>query len=289
MMADFQVVDMKDLIPAERPTQSVVMMDPNEIEFADVGPPPTPQLMLSIRQYGIQVPLTVIDLNDDATEPNFFLIAGRRRLKCALEIDLECVPVLIQTDVNIDTTILTDHAHRHANPAAELAAIERLQEEGHTEKQIAAASGMSVGTIRARLRLRSLCAELRDAFDSGKITLGVAEGLVKLSRDEQTTLAVQFEETGMLTSKDVKNARRVQRAASLDDLDFDDLPPINADTSEQQAKDRASLDQFIELTGSDPTNAQSLAGVGIACIDVGRIEDAREVFQRILELQRQSA
>jgi ParB/RepB/Spo0J family partition protein len=281
MSPNIDVVTLDDLLPAERPAQRLEQISPDDIDFDDIGPDPTPDFKRSILQRGIQVPITVID-----ADGRYFLIAGRRRLKCAIEIGMETVPALIQTDVEADSALLTDHAQRHANPAAELASIERLLSRGYDEKKIAAATGMTVGTIRARLKLQSLNAELRDAFDDGKLSLAAAEQLVKLPVDVQTDLAIQYEETGELSVKDIRERRRVQRSQALDATPFDDLTALETTSAEPaQQSTASSLDQFIALVGANPTSARDLASVGIACFDTGRVEDVRDILQRIMELQ----
>ena len=54
-----------------------------------------------------------------------------------------------------------------------------------TVKEIAAQTGMSVQTVRRRLRLRSLTPALRAAFDHGRITASVAEAAARLPEPEQ--------------------------------------------------------------------------------------------------------
>jgi ParB/RepB/Spo0J family partition protein len=242
---------------------------------------------------GVQTPITVQQNTSEhwnATERQFKLIAGRRRVRASVEVGLTSIPALIYPAGFRNTMLLTDHAQRHANPAAELRAIEELQEQGYDEKAISQATGMAIGTIRNRLKLTSLCAELRDAFDVGDITLQIAEGLTKLSVEDQTSLAMQYVENGYLTSKDVRDMRRVSRETAMTEMDFDDgtgdTLPVNADSpNDQTANTRASLDQFITMMGTNPDSPQELAAVGIACVDTGRWEDVREILQRILDLQ----
>ena len=78
------------------------------------------------------------------------------------------------------------HASRSASPASELEAIETIlaiagaDGETATVKQIAAQTGLSVQTVRRRVRLRSLIADLRRAFDEGRIPASVAEAAARL-------------------------------------------------------------------------------------------------------------
>jgi hypothetical protein len=97
------------------------------------------------------------------------------------------------------------HASRTTSPASELRAIECIlqadgsPDEAMTVKEIAAQTGMSVQTVRRRLRLRTLTAGLRAAFDEGWITSGIAEAAARLSDEQQTRLERELEEEGRLT------------------------------------------------------------------------------------------
>lgn len=297
-MPDFTVLEREDLLPADLPDTRLERIEIADIEYEDIGPPPRPELMRSIRAVGVQTPITVqqeehVGINPDGDDETIFkykLITGRRRLRASLEVGLTDIPALIYPAGFRNTMMLTDHAQRHANPAAELRAIEELQQQGYGEKEISQATGMAIGTIRNRLKLTHLCAELREAFDVGDITLQIAEGLTKLSVDEQTRLAIQYMEDGQLTSKDVKQARRVERNTAMSDMSFDDgtgdVEPVNGDSpADKAASKKASVDEFIVMTGLSPSSSRDLASVGIACIDTGRWEDVREILQRIMELQ----
>jgi hypothetical protein len=113
------------------------------------------------------------------------------------------------------------HASRSASPASELQAIESIlqadasADEAATVKEIAAQTGISVQTVHRRLRLRSLTAGLRAAFDEGRITAGVAEKAARLSDEQQARLEQQLDERGRLTLADVRDvARNETRAAT---------------------------------------------------------------------------
>src|SRR5215467_4516273 len=164
-MADFEIVDRADLLPTDLPDTRLEQLDVALIEFEDIGPPPRGELIRSIRAIGVQTPITVEQIEAPTDQYLYNLIAGRRRQRVALDLGFETIPALIYPSGFSKTMLLTDHAQRHANPAAELRAIEQLQEQGYTEKEIAYATGMTIGTIRNRVKLVGLCAELRHAFD----------------------------------------------------------------------------------------------------------------------------
>ena len=116
------------------------------------------------------------------------------------------------------------HASRTASPASELEAIETIlatggaESEAVTVKEIAAQTGMSVQTVRRRLRLRSLTPALRAAFDKGKITASLAEAAARLSEAHQTTLEQQLESDNRLSLADVREVARDRTAGATGEL-----------------------------------------------------------------------
>jgi hypothetical protein len=112
------------------------------------------------------------------------------------------------------------HASRSPSPASELRAIETIleaangQEEATTVKQIAAQTGLSVQTVRRRLRLRSLTPGLRDAFDRGELTARVAEAAARLPQAQQQPLQRQLAEGARLTLAHVRGLTREQTSTA---------------------------------------------------------------------------
>ena len=94
-----------------------------------------------------------------------------------------------------------------------------------TVKEIAAQTGMSVQTIRRRLRLRSLTSALRAALDQGRVTASVAEIAARLPEREQKELADELAQQGRLALPSVRHAvrkRSVEAKAELPDELFAD-------------------------------------------------------------------
>jgi ParB-like chromosome segregation protein Spo0J len=116
------------------------------------------------------------------------------------------------------------HASRSPSPSSELEAIETIlaiagaDGEAETVKQIAAQTGLSVQTVRHRLRLRSLIADLRRAFDEGLIPASVAEAAARLSAPQQQALVPQLGEAGGLTLARIREQSRQQTGAATTEL-----------------------------------------------------------------------
>jgi hypothetical protein len=75
-----------------------------------------------------------------------------------------------------------------------------------------------VQDLRRRLRLRSLTAGLRTAFDEARITASVAEAAARLSDERQRELEWRLEEGGRLTLADAREVAREQTGAATADL-----------------------------------------------------------------------
>jgi hypothetical protein len=103
------------------------------------------------------------------------------------------------------------HASRSASPASELRAIEAILKAGSadgetaTAQEIAAQTGMSIQTVRRRLRLRTLIDQLREAFDQSAIPQSIAEAAARRVDREQEMLADQLAAHSRLTLADVRD------------------------------------------------------------------------------------
>src|SRR5207302_414124 len=89
---------------------------------------------------------------------------------------------------------------------------------GHDGQEIAAQTGMSIQTVRRRLRLRSLTPVLRVAFDRGRITASVAEAAARLPEPEQKELADELAQQGRLTLSYVRHVARERSVEAKSEL-----------------------------------------------------------------------
>ncbi len=178
--------------------------------------------------------LRVVQLDSVLVRQNgnqFRLVDGRRRCKAiAIMADGDIWNTMVRADVfeadswSFDAVMaIKANTERSHNVLNELAHIEGLLRQGYTEKQIAEATGMPIGTIRKRLKLTLLTPELREALDAGRIKPSVAAKAVNLPDQKQVELA---EQEGRITGSDITEARQVQiktAVAMWDDL----LPPAD--------------------------------------------------------------
>jgi len=192
-----------------------------------VGPPPSRELVEAIRAVGVLVPIAVVVRPTRRRTPGGYdVIAGRRRIKAARLVGLERIPAVIVEAPDqgpLPDALTIQLQQQKGNPAAELRAIERLVAQGADESAISRATGMAVGTIRARLRFRRLVPGLRSAFEAGAISTHVAERSARLSVAQQEGLVETLDEKGRLISTDVHAARDARAAAALAALPLAEL------------------------------------------------------------------
>jgi ParB-like chromosome segregation protein Spo0J len=190
---------------------------------------PSVKLRELIRDLGLLQPIVVVP----SRSGRFRIVEGRRRCKAIAELaevgewpappQVQALviagPQAARREVRSGLTLAL-HASRSASPASELAAIESIlessggEDEAAAMAEIAAQTGMSVQTVRRRLRLRSLTAGLRTAFDEARVTASVAEAAARLPEEKQAELERRLQEEGRLTLADVREVARQHTCAA---------------------------------------------------------------------------
>jgi hypothetical protein len=240
------------------------------------GPAPSPQLVESIRRWGVLEPVLVravggaLAYDDPAT-----LISGRRRIKAVRALHAEYlgrlrklsasvppetllsdatvpgyravyervrafvrVPVRIVsdpegllTDGRTEVLLVATNAVRADNPQADFKALATLLDKytaaGLSERdcltRASQDTGLPVGTVKQRLRLRHLSPELGDDFLAGRLGYTVALHASRLGPEAQEVLAGKLDAGARVTLETVKDAKREAVQAVQAGL-FDDLP-----------------------------------------------------------------
>jgi ParB-like chromosome segregation protein Spo0J len=200
------------------------------------GAVPSAKLRELIHSLGLLQPVVVVP----ARSGRYRVVEGRRRCKAIAQLaeadDRRMSPTVDALIVEGRQTghrevcgglTLALHATRTASPASELQAIEAIlatrgaDSEPVTVKEIAAQTGMSVQTVRRRLRLRSLTTGLRAAFDEGRITASVAEAAARLPEAHQLALEPQLEADGRMTVASVREVARQRATVASSELPAD--------------------------------------------------------------------
>lgn len=198
------------------------------------SPPPSKQLIESIRALGVLDPIAVALDKDKLT---YHVIDGRRRVKAFRATGAsgsDFIPaVLVEGEGFTPITLgALYHSTRSANPMSDLEIIETLSQalvkEGkltipEIEQEVAKATGLAVGTVRARRKLLALEPEFRAAMKTGAVTVTIAEKLAILPAERRANLLPVLAEKGKLTMADVDQERRVGTAEATSQLPWGDF------------------------------------------------------------------
>jgi ParB family chromosome partitioning protein len=149
---------------------------------------PTPELVQSVREHGIVVPVIVRPDGD-----RYQLIAGHRRVAAARQAGLTEIPAVVRAEADLAAMELTliENLHRQdLSPLEEADGYYTLAQLGLTQKQIADKLGVSQPLVSKRLKLLMLP--------------DVARRAVELGRDDGGITIEEAVALGALPDKDIK-------------------------------------------------------------------------------------
>jgi len=145
------------------------------------------ELAASIREKGVIVPL-ICSKRDGAFE----LISGERRLRAARIAGLREVPVILRDSLErpaserLEVALIENIQREDLNPIEEAEAYRMLIENfGHTQDQVADRVGKERSTVANLLRLLNLPSKIREALQSGQISMGHARALLGVAEIER--------------------------------------------------------------------------------------------------------
>lgn len=146
------------------------------------------ELSKSIADHGIIRHLLVRPIMGDKYE----LVDGERRLKAALKLEMEEVPVIIRemTDREALELQIIDFLHKkEIHPVEECTAFMQLMlDKNYTPQIIAEKISKPVHYVEQRLSFQYLINPIRKAFEENKITIGHASLLARMQEEDQREL-----------------------------------------------------------------------------------------------------
>jgi ParB/RepB/Spo0J family partition protein len=242
-----------ELIPTTKPTAEACNIALDLIDLVSVmpGPPPSETLKRSVNSWGVLVPVIVTDSRLPGVPP-YRVVDGRRRVKAAMVAGLTSVPTVYVSEMGElpeATLSAMAHATRSANQVSDLNAIVTISRAmtvegrlnaGEIVSEIAKKTGLSVGTVKSRLLLLNLPAPIRNAIDTGKVSIAVAEQIVRLDGFRRQQLVEVLAETGKITPADVKAVKQAdakEAAAAFDWGQIDDIPGDTVDPEAEEIGD----------------------------------------------------
>lgn len=147
------------------------------------------ELANSIKIQGIIQPIIVRKIAEERYE----IIAGERRWRAAKKAGLAYVPVIIKNiddNVALAFSLIENIQRENLNPIEEALALNRFREEFQmTHDDIAKMIGRSRVSVTNTLRLLSLEFRVIEMLNQGKIDMGHARSLLKLSPEHQYQVA----------------------------------------------------------------------------------------------------
>jgi len=149
------------------------------------------ELQQSMALVGLINPITVKPLADSTYE----VVAGHRRLVCAQRLNWVDVPCrIIPADASAEAVKAHENAFREdLSPVEEAAWYAELYDQAdHDVEKVAAMVRRPLSHVERRLVLLRADQTILDALSKGDITLGVAEELARLKRDEDRAFYLGF-------------------------------------------------------------------------------------------------
>lgn len=163
------------------------------------------ELAVSIKTHGLIQPILVTPRGD-----RYLIVAGERRFRASKLAEKKTIKAIIreldETQVK-EIALLENIQRQDLNPIETARALKELGETyGWTQEALADRLGKSRSVIANTLRLLTLCPEVIDLIEKGKLSAGHARSLVVVTNPEvQLKLANQVI-NNKLTVRDMENA-----------------------------------------------------------------------------------
>ena len=181
------------------------------------------QFQTNIQLVGLlHAPLVVLEQGQgiDDPEATFRVVAGRRRVAGACRAGLTYIECHVYDALSPQMRaliVLSENMHRSPAWVEELKALVELVDEGvgMTDTELAKSLGVPVTRVREQLKLAHLPPPLLSQIFAGKMNLGTAKQLVRLSKTQQAFLASLAEMGEDITAELVEQILRRQISTGL--------------------------------------------------------------------------
>ena len=163
------------------------------------------ELASSIKTHGLIQPILVTPRNN-----RYLIVAGERRFRASMIAEMKTIKAIIKdlNDGEVKEIALLENIQRQdLNPIETARALKELGDTfGWTQEALADRLGKSRSVVANTLRLLTLCPEVIDLIEKGKLSAGHARSLVVVTNPEvQLRLAEQVINS-KLTVRDMENA-----------------------------------------------------------------------------------
>ncbi len=230
-------------------------------------------LIESIKKHGIIQPLVVTK-----TASGYQLIAGERRFKAAVMLELETVPVIVRSAEDIEKlelSLIENLQRQDLNPIEEARAFQRLIDEFNlTQEEVANRVGKKRATISNTLRLLDLPDEVQQALIDRQITAGHAKVILSVEGDnERLKLFKKVLETPLT----VRGAEDVIKGGSSKARPKSDKRIIEKDLETLDKEDR------LRKALGTKVNINNKNGRGQINIEFYSVEELEALVQKLSE------
>ncbi len=187
----------------EAPPQEIRWVDPRHIVVNPDQPRTVfdndrlDELAESIRREGLLQPLVVREREPGEYE----LVAGERRLRASLKVNLTEIPVIVRTsgpEKQLELALIENIQRQDLNPIELAQAYQKLKiDKGWTQEEVAERLGKKRSSVANTLRLLELEPPIQEALSRGEISTGHAKVLLSKPASERATLLAQILEGGL--------------------------------------------------------------------------------------------
>ena len=224
------------------------------------------QFQTNIQLVGLlHAPLVVLEQGQgiDDPEATFRVVAGRRRVAGACRAGLTYIECRVYDALSPQMRaliVLSENMHRSPAWVEELKAMVELVDEGvgMTDTELVKSLGVPITRVREQLKLAHLPPLLLSQIFAGKMNLGTAKQLVRLSKTQQAFLISLAEMGEEITAELVEQILRRQISTGLAPL--------------QEMLAQQWVESVPEIAHTNGNGNQALSMSESACIDQATLE-----------------
>lgn len=259
--------DAPALYPAAPPRAKLTGIRITDLPVEPVQPPGW--LVYSIKRRGILEPVTVLDYGDEG----YKVKSGKRRVEAARKVGVKDVPAYVfdaeDWKNGADAALsLAGNNQRSNNAVDEYEAIVDLAvKRGISVDEIAAATGITVPSVKSALKLTALPQPILDAMLGWKVKYSVCRRIALLSYRAQVALVNTLEKSGTITARDVTPFYKAEKSIQVS-ADLLKTDPIHDWTGKSLSLLKSVLDEAPE-----GVPGHALTGIGQA---IDALEGARD-------------
>ena len=206
-----KVVEEKVEQPSKIAGEKVIDLDMSMIDVnpgqprKNFDPTSLNELATSIKIHGVIQPILVTPRHN-----RYMSVASERRFRASKIAEMKTIKAIVKdlSDAEVKEIALLENIQRQdLNPIETARALKELGESfGWTQEALADRLGKSRSVIANTLRLLTLCPEVIDLIEKGKLSAGHARSLVVVTNPEVQLKLAQQVINNKLTVRDMENA-----------------------------------------------------------------------------------